>query len=137
MRRVHICALLVTTALALGGCTASGPSSASDFQGAESDVAKVVDDFSKAASTSDADKICTDLLTSQLANQLKAGASDCTDQMKLAVKDAGAYDLEVRDVTISGATARAQVRQSDDDAKTATFELARQGTSWRITSFGG
>ena len=46
MRRLHPAVTLVAAALALGGCTGQTSSSSGDFEGAEADVAKVVDDLS-------------------------------------------------------------------------------------------
>ena len=49
------------------------------------------------------------------------------------IRDTADTGMDVRDVTVSGSTARAEVRQ---DGESATFELERDGESWRISSFG-
>ena len=41
--------------------------------------------------------------------------------------------MDVRDVTVEGTKARAEVRQ---DGKTATFELERGEDGWQISSLG-
>ncbi|MGH2968889.1 MAG: hypothetical protein ACRDK0_07480, partial [Solirubrobacteraceae bacterium] len=133
MRRVHTTLTLVAAALALGGCTPQQQSSSGDFQGAEREVAEVVDDLASAGRKGDAEEICTRILSRDLAAELEAGRSDCIDQMTKTIQDVNDFDLEVRDVAITGTTARAQVRQGDD-GPTATFEFAREGGGWRATS---
>jgi hypothetical protein len=134
MRRLHavvlpLTLLLATTALA--GCTPSTQStSAGDFQGAERDAAQVIDDLK---GTRDPEEICSRILTDDFAKSLEADGHDCVDEVRATIRDTADTDMDVRDVTISGSTARAEVRQ---DGKTATFELERDGSSWRISSFG-
>ena len=139
MRRLHPAVTLVAVALALGGCTGQTSSSSGDFEGAEADVAKVVDDLSSAGTSADGEEICTKLLSRELADSLKAGDADCADQMQETIQDVNDFALDVTDVTVTGTTATATVRQGDDDdddAKTAEFEFAREGETWRVTSFG-
>jgi hypothetical protein len=133
MRLLPASAAAGFAALALGGCTAQPPSSAGKFQGPERDVAKVVDDLQTAGRKSDADRICTRVLSARLAQQMAAGRASCTDEVKKAIGDAGDFDLQVRDVTVSGATATAQVRQKSD-GRVVTLQLARERDGWRLTS---
>ncbi len=137
MPRVLLVSALTCLALLIGGCTAqSGSSSAGDFKGAEADVAQVVDDIQAAGQKGNGDDICEKYLSKQFADSLKAGDADCTDQMQETIQDVNDFTLEVKDVTVSGTTARAEVEQGDEDPTTATFELAKEGESWRVTSFG-
>jgi hypothetical protein len=137
VRRVHLAVTLAAAAVALGGCTAQpSSSSAGDFKGAEADVAGVVGDISAAGRKGNADDICEKYLSKELAASLKAGKSDCTDEVQKVIQDVNDFDLEVTDVTISGATARAEVEQGADKPTKATFELAKDGDSWRVTSLG-
>ena len=131
MRRLpSLLALLLATA-ALAGCTAAGQSSsAGDFEGAERDVAQVVDDLK---GTRDPDEICSRIFTDDFAKSLEAGGHDCIDEVRATIRDTADTDMKVDDVTISGSTATAKVSQ---DGKTATFELERDGESWRISSLG-
>ena len=135
MRRLHPVVTLTVLTLALGGCTAQSSSSSEDFKGDEADVAKVVADIESAGKKADGEEICGKLFTKELADSLKADGESCTDQMQETIQDVNDFALEVTDVTVSGATATAKVRQGDgDDAKTATFEFARDGKTWRATS---
>ena len=134
MRRVHGPLTVLLAALALAGCTTQQDTSADGFQGAEREVAEVVDDLAAASRSGDGDEICTQLVTAELAEELAAG-DECKDQVEQALSDANDYDLEVRDVTVSGSTARAEVRQGDD-GRTATLEFERGDDGWRATSLG-
>jgi hypothetical protein len=124
---------LVPIALLLQGCTAAAPTSAGRYQGAERDVAKAIDDLADAARKGDAGRVCTKVVSPDFASRLRAGTSTCENEVKKAIGDADDYDLDVRDVTVTGTQATAQVRQGP---RTATFRLAREGSDWRITSFG-
>ena len=120
-------------AVALGGCAATQPNaSAGDFKGAESDVAQVIDDLK---GSRDPEEVCSRIFADALARSLAAAGRDCAAEVDAMLQDVSSTDLQVRDVTISGSTARAVVRQGDK-GKTATFELARDGSSWQITSIG-
>jgi hypothetical protein len=134
MRRIHGPLTLLLVALALGGCTTQEETSADRFQGAEREVAEVVDDLAAASRSGDGEEICTQIVTAELAEDLAAG-DECKDEVEQALSDANDYDLEVRDVTVSGNTARAEVRQGDD-GRTATFEFERGRDGWRATSLG-
>ncbi len=133
MRRIHVSVTLAAAVLALGGCGAQ-QSAGGDFQGAEGAVAQVVEDLGAAAQERDAEEICSRILSPALATEVAAGGQ-CIDEMRKAVEDVNDFDLQVRDVTVSGTTARAQVRQGDD-GRIATFEFAREGNAWRATSLG-
>jgi hypothetical protein len=133
MRRVHASITLVIAALALGGCTATAPSSAGKFKGAESDVAKVVDDVQSAGRRGEPDKLCNDLFTSELANRFKAGSATCVDEVEKAMRDVNDYDLEVTDITVTGDTATAKVKQGKEN-RTGTFSFERVGNAWRVSS---
>ena len=122
--------LALLLAATLTGCTANPNASAGDFDGAERDVAQVVDDLK---GSRDPEKICSRMLTDEFAKSLEAGGRDCVEELQAAIRDTADTAMEVRDVTITGSTARAEVRQDDSSA---TFELVRDGESWRISSFG-
>jgi hypothetical protein len=123
--------LLVLIAATLTGCTtANQNASAGDFEGAERDVAQVIDDLK---GSRDPEEICSRLLTDAFAKSLEADGHDCVAEVQATLRDTASTDIDVRDVAITGSTATAEVRQDDLNA---TFELERDGESWRISSFG-
>ena len=123
-------ALLLATG-SLAGCTAAGQNtSAGDFDGAERDVAQVIDDLK---GSRDPEEICSRIFTDAFARSLEADGHDCVDEVQATIRDVAGTGMEVDDVTVTGDRATAKVSQDD---KTATFELERDGSSWRISSFG-
>ena len=119
-------------ALALAGCGGQGEDSAGDFRGAEQQVAEAIEELQDAGRRGDPERICGELVTPDLARAIAAGGASCEDEAQTAMRDVSAFELEVDDVTISGATATAQVRGAEDDQR-ATFELARDGEGWRVS----
>jgi hypothetical protein len=132
MRRVHALITIAAT-LALAGCTATPPSSAGDFKGAEKDVAQVVDDMQKAGRTGKPDDLCNDIFTAELADKFKAGSATCVDEVEKAMRDVNDYDMKVTDITINGSTATAKVEQGKEK-RSGTIGLERVGNSWRVSS---
>jgi hypothetical protein len=53
--------------------------------------------------------------------------------MQKAIEDADDFDLEVRDVSITGETATARV-QRGEDGPTETMQFTREGGQWRATA---
>jgi hypothetical protein len=132
MFRLSVALIALLVAVAVAGCTASS-SSSGNFQGTERDVADAIDDFSSAASRKNEAKICDELLTRELAQSLRSTGTNCETEISDALADADDYDLTVKDVSVSGATATAVVENND---RTATFRLQKVGTAWRIAALG-
>ena len=132
MRRAFLAAPVV--ALLVSGCGAAQETSEGKFKaGDQQQVAKVVDELSSAAARGNTEKICNDILARSLVQELEAAGADCTAEMEKAIEDADNYELDVRDVTISGGTATATVRRGDD-GPTDRMEFTREGDDWRATS---
>jgi hypothetical protein len=135
MTRANLAVPLVLAALA-AGCGASA-SSAGDFEGEERRVADVVEKLQSAGETGDAAEICSDVLASDLREEMEAAGVNCEQEIDKAIKDADDFELEVEDVTISGDTATARVKGRDGDEETVrTFEFVRERNGWRATSLG-
>ena len=125
----------VMLTLAVAGCGAETQSSVGDFEGDEREVAQLVDDLEKAAGDADAEEICGRIFATELLNSIKAGDSDCVEEMEKALADANDFEIEVVDVTVTGSTAKATVRQGEE-GRTAEFSFERDGDAWRATSLG-
>jgi hypothetical protein len=132
MRRpLTLIALLLATG-SLAGCTAANQDkSAGSFEGAERDVAQVIDDLK---GSRDPEEVCSRLFTDAYAQSLEADGHDCVDEVQAMIRDTASTDMDVDDVTVTGDRATAKVSQGD---ATATFELERSGESWQISSLGG
>jgi hypothetical protein len=136
MRRLHAPITVLAAALALGGCTAAGTTSAGNFKGDEQAVAKVVDNLQKAARQGQNEKVCTDIFTKDLAAKFDAGGTTCAGEVKDAIRDVNDYDFKVTGVNVTGTTATATVTQ-DKVHKTATFGFQKVGPDWRLSSLSG
>jgi hypothetical protein len=133
MRSVHVLITVAAAGIALAGCTATPPSSAKNFKGAEKDVAQVVDDLQKAGRTGKPDKLCNDIFTADLANRFKAGNATCVDEVEKAMRDVNDYDIKVTDITVTGNSATAKVEQGKEK-RTGTLGFQRIGSGWRVSS---
>jgi hypothetical protein len=130
MRRPSLL-LLALLAAALSGCTAADQNaSAGEFEGTERDVVQVIDDLKDSR---DPEEVCSRIFTDAFAKSLEADGHDCVDEMQATIRDIADTDMDVRDVTVQGTTARAEVSQ---DGETATFELERGDDGWQISSLG-
>jgi hypothetical protein len=135
MRRFDACLAVILASGALAGCTAAPKSSSGGFKGEEKAVAQVVDDLQTAGQRKDPDKICSDVLSAKLVDQLKQGGTNCVDEMDKAITDSDDYTLDVTGVTVTGNTATAKVKVGKD-GPTSNFEFAKERGGWRVTSLG-
>ena len=132
MRRPMPLIALLLAVLALSGCTAANQNtSAGSFEGAEKDVAQVVDDLK---ASRDPEEICSRIFTDAFAKSLEADGHDCVDEVQATIRDTANTDMDVDDVTVTGDRATAKVSQGED---TATFELEKTRDGWQISSLGG
>jgi hypothetical protein len=138
MRPLALTAALAATVLAAAGCTASGStSSAGNFEGAEKDVAKVVDDLETAGERQDADRICSEILARDLVSRLDAEGTSCGQEITNATKEADEFAVTVRDVTVTGNAATASVREgTGDNGPTKTLRFVREDGRWKLAELG-
>src|SRR5262245_19713288 len=85
-------AIAVVLALAVTACGTSTKSNGEpEFKGDQAKVADVVDNLATAGRRGDAKKICNDILSKQLLQELKIAGGDCVMEMDRAIKDANDY----------------------------------------------
>jgi len=135
---IRLAALLVALPLTLGACGQAQKDSAKDFTGEQKAVAQTVEDLQKASRKSDEGKICKDLLAPALVTKIKTASKDtCEQALHDALRDADAFELQVKKVAIDGTTATATVT-SDTGPKdrTDTLQLQKVGNTWRISALG-
>ena len=137
MRRSLLAVPLALAILAAGCTSGGGASSASDFEGEEKKVADQVEKLETAGEATDAETICTEILSKSFSDQIASAGSSCVDEVDKAIKDADDYSLDVEDVTITGNTATAKVKGKEGgEDQVRTFEFEREGSDWRATSLG-
>jgi hypothetical protein len=133
--RTAIAASLAASVVLAGCTTTTGSSSSSKFTGAEGDVAKVVADLQDAGKRRDATKICTQILSRALVQQLSQAGTSCAQEMKKAVQDADDFDLSVQRVSVQGSQATAVVRRGTS-GPTRTFRFVREDGRWKAANLG-
>ena len=125
-----VIALIAGLATLAVGCGAEGRDEVS-FSGAEAQVADVVTDLQEASEQEEPTRICRALVAEPLQGD------DCEAKVRQAIDDADQFSLDVREVTVNGTNATARVITGSGDAeRTATMRFVRQGSNWRVTSFG-
>ena len=133
MHRLGILALVLT--LVLVGCGAQ-TDSATEFDGAQQDVARAVEDLEEAAQEDEPRRICEGLLARQVFDTITA-QGDCTKIVDKALDEADTFALTVEEVRVTGDTAQAKVETGLEEEKVEVVELVREDGSWKISGLPG
>ena len=131
MRRLVVFALLL--ALVAAGCGASNDS-ATEFEGAQRDVARAIEDLEEAAQEDDPGRICKALLAQDVVTRLGA---DCEQRIQEALDQTDSFALTVESVRVSGTTARARVETGVDEEQIEVVELVREDEAWKLSGLPG
>lgn len=99
-------------------------------------MAVAVEDLQDAARDGDSRKICDDLLAGRLLASLRQAGTSCRQGVEKALDDADTFELDVKDVRVSGTRADARVTAGADDDETDTLSLVREQGNWKIASLG-
>jgi hypothetical protein len=138
MRLAHQKRLALVVALSAGvlavGCGDDGEdvnNNASDYSDQDAEVAQVVDDFANAGRDGDGQKICSEIFSEQLTQNVeKAAGQSCPTEVQDNLPE-DEYELEVNTLEVKGTTATVGV--SDQDDNKSVLHLEKDGASWRIT----
>ena len=136
MRRTPVL-LAALAAVVLAGCGGQGTKntdSTKDFEGDQKAVATTVEELQKAAKDRDGTKVCSDLVTAELRDQISA--TNCSKVVKDAIRETDEVDLRVTSVKITGDKAVAQVKEKtgEDKSRTRTIDLQKTAGRWRISA---
>ena len=132
----RLVAFALFLALALAGCGGTNDS-AGEFEGAEQDVARAIEDLEEAGQEDEPRRICQALLAEAVVENIEAAGGDCTEAVDKALDQADTFTLTVESVRVTGDTARARVETGADEEKIETLELVREDDAWRISSLPG
>ena len=130
LRLIALAAVLAATAAGCGTATSSDQ----DFEGAQADVAQVVEDLEEAATEEEPRRVCTALLATSVSRELGGG---CIQAVENAFDDADSVALSVDGVRITGDRAEARIRTGRDEDAEEVLELVRESGDWRIARFAG
>ena len=126
--------LAVLCALALTGC-GQAASSTEEFEGEEREVAEVVEALQSAGERREGDRICKEILSADLVEELEQGDVNCTQELEKALREADDTSLEVTAVEVTGETATATVEgREGTETITSTLGLVREREAWRVAS---
>ncbi|HEX8087069.1 MAG TPA: nuclear transport factor 2 family protein [Solirubrobacteraceae bacterium] len=119
-------ALLAIVALLAAGCGADD----------EGDVRRTLDDFAEATAKKDYQRMCDDLLSPDLIEQIRRVNLPCEVALRTGLEDVENPRLEVRSVKLDGDTATARVHSSasNQEASDDTIKLVKVDGEWRIAS---
>ena len=126
---------LALACTALGACGGDEGPNEKRFDGDSADVAAVVDRLQDYARESDGSKICSDLMTPQLA-QFVASSYDTTCAERVAAQLGGnGTTITVRRLQVEGPLASATVVEGNRNVTGLAF-VKREG-KWRISRIRG
>ena len=115
------------------GCGDDGDdvnNNADDYSGQDAEVAQVVDDFANAGRDGDGEKICGEIFSEELTQNVeKAAEQSCPTEVQDNLPE-DEYELEVNTLEVSGSTATVGVTDQDDNK--SVLHIEKDGASWRI-----
>lgn len=118
--------------LVIGACGGGddGPN-AKRFDGDQKKIAAVIDDLQSAARDGEADRICDDVFTKELASTIKRETGvGCTARVKQQLVDKKAT-YKAEGVRLDG-TDKAVVNVTDAGGTRSVLYMTRAGDDWRI-----
>ena len=131
-RSASISLLAALAAAGLAGCAPSGGSGVDtgEFSGEEKRVAEAIDELADAGRRSDGERVCSDLLARRVVDQL---GRRCAKALEDQLDNADVFELDVEDITVSGARATARVRSDfNGSEQPRTLVLVREGQDWKL-----
>ena len=138
MPRLVTLSLVVLAILVLAACGGGGDDSATEFDGAEQEVARAIEDLEEAGQEDEPRRICQALLAKEVVDRIEqAGDGDCVKAVDRALDQADTFTLTVEDVTVAGEKATARVETGVDVEKVETIELVRENGGWRVAALPG
>jgi hypothetical protein len=118
-------------AVALAGCGSGGPSD-------QELVARTVTDFGRATAAKDYPRLCEQILSPSLIEDLTQIGLPCEQALRRGLGDVKDPRLTIGRIEVDGDRATAEVRTSaaGQEPSRDTLRLERVGGSWRIASLG-
>jgi hypothetical protein len=123
--RIAIAAVLAVAAL-VAGCGEDD----------EGDVRKTLDAFAQATAAKDYQRMCDDLLSPKLIEQIRRVNLPCEVALRTGLEDVEKPKLEIKSVKVDGDTASAQVHSTaaNQEPSDDTVRLEKVDGDWRIAS---
>jgi hypothetical protein len=130
--------LLCAPLLALGVSACASSTSVSSFKGEERAVAQTVANLQSYGTAGEAQKICSDLLSSTVIARLRSATGGCKQALKNQLSQVDTPETTVEKVKLTGPTgATAEVKSTyAGKAKLTTVTLVKEGKAWKISKLG-
>jgi hypothetical protein len=130
--------LLCAPLLALGASACASTSTLSSFKGEDHAVAQVVSNLQSYGTAGEAQKICTDLLSSAVVARLHSSPGGCEQALKNQLSQIDTPEVTVEKVQTHGATsATAEVKSTYAGKTTLTnVTLVKEKGAWKISKLG-
>ena len=127
-----LCAVFV----ALAGC-GGGDDGGRDAGGLAQEASAVIEDLERAISKGEFERICADLLSSEVRRQ--AGGGDCPAMLERTSEGVERPRIEVKKIKIEGSTAVVDVETTAQGQARVpdTIRLVREAGAYRISSLSG
>jgi hypothetical protein len=130
--------LLCVPLLALGASACASTSTLSSFKGEEHAVAQVISNLQTYGTAGEAQKICTDLLSSSVTARLSSAHGGCEHALKEQLSQVDTPEVTVEKVQLHGTTSStAEVKSTyAGKAKLTTVTLVKEDGAWKISKLG-
>jgi hypothetical protein len=131
-KRVACVAALFAAVIATGcGGDDDVNNNADNYDGTEAEVAGLVDDFANAGRDGDGTKICDDIFTTELSDNVEREAGQsCATEVEDNLPE-GDYELEIDSLEVDGDTT-ATVGVTDEDDNSSILHIEKADDVWRI-----
>ena len=136
IKRTLLLLLAPLLALGVGACASS--STTSSFKGEQQAVAQVISDLQSYGTAGEAQKICSDLLSSAVVARLHSSSGGCEHALKEQLSQVDTPEVTVEKVQLHGATsATAEVKSTyAGKAKLTDVTLVKEKGAWKISKLG-
>jgi len=136
LKRASLLPCVPLLALCLSACAST--STVSSFKGEEHAVAQVVSNLQSYGTADEAQRICTDLLSSAVLARLHSASGGCEHALKEQLSQVDTPEVTVEKVQLHGATgATAEVKSTyAGKAKLTTVTLVKENGAWKISKLG-
>lgn len=123
-------AVIVVVVVLLVGGDDSVNNNAENYDGTDAEVAGLVDDFANAGRDGDGTKVCEDIFTTELTDNIEQeSGQSCPSEVEQNLPE-GEYELEVDSLEVDGDAATAGVTDQDDNS--SILHIAKVDDVWRI-----
>jgi hypothetical protein len=103
---------------------------ADDYDGTDAEVAGVVDDFANAGRDGDGAKICEDIFSTELSDNIEREAGQsCPSEVEENLPE-DEYELEIDTLEVAGDTATVAVTDQDDN--NSVLHIEKVDDAWRV-----